>query len=77
MCLIDYFQAKVNRRWIIKYREEACALAMKRAWALETAGYANEKAFHWRKFCHEVRSYPRGLLAEKFKSLATSTPNIT
>jgi hypothetical protein len=68
-------QTKMNRRWIIKYREEACALATKRAQALETAGYANEMVFHWRKFCQEVRSYPRGSLA--FRSLATSTPNIT
>ncbi|OAX42281.1 hypothetical protein K503DRAFT_375730 [Rhizopogon vinicolor AM-OR11-026] len=55
--------AKINRRWTIKYREEACALAVKRSQALETAGYADKKAFQWQKFCHEF--------------LGTATPNVT
>jgi hypothetical protein len=50
-------QAKLRRRWTIKYRAEACALAMKRAQILEATSYADKKAFQWRKkFCHEVRS---------------------
>ncbi|KAG1890389.1 hypothetical protein F4604DRAFT_1710334 [Suillus subluteus] len=49
--------AKLRRRWTIKYRAEACALAMKRAQILEATSYADKKAFQWRKkFCHEVRS---------------------
>ncbi|KAG2146478.1 uncharacterized protein EDB93DRAFT_1251016 [Suillus bovinus] len=49
--------AKLRRRWTVKYRAEACALAMKRAQILEVTSYADKKAFQWRKkFCHEVRS---------------------
>ncbi|KAG2043574.1 hypothetical protein BDR03DRAFT_852238 [Suillus americanus] len=47
----------LRRRWTVKYRAEACALAMKRAQNLEATSYADKKAFQWRKkFCHEVRS---------------------
>ncbi|KAG2148521.1 hypothetical protein BD769DRAFT_1660051 [Suillus cothurnatus] len=46
--------AKLRRRWTIKYRAEACALAVKRAQILEATSYADKKAFQWRKkFCHE------------------------
>ncbi|KAG2150464.1 hypothetical protein DEU56DRAFT_922877 [Suillus clintonianus] len=46
--------AKLRRRWTVKYRAEACALAMKRAQILEITSYADKKAFQWRKkFCHE------------------------
>ncbi|KAG0706094.1 hypothetical protein DFH29DRAFT_846569 [Suillus ampliporus] len=55
--------AKLRRRWTVKYRAEACAFAMKRAQILETASYADKKAFQWRKkFCHE--------------SLGPSPPNV-
>ncbi|KAG1734761.1 uncharacterized protein EDB91DRAFT_1250876 [Suillus paluster] len=57
--------AKLRRRWTVKYRAEACALAVKRGQILEAASYADKKAFQWRKkFCHE------------FKSLGTFPPNV-
>lgn len=46
--------AKLRRRWTVKYRAEACALAIKRAQILDVTGYSDKKAFQWRKkFCHE------------------------
>jgi hypothetical protein len=67
-------QDKISRRWTIKYRAEACALAMKKAQVLQTASDADKKAFQWREFCQEVGLAPKlwSGIAERSKFLGTN-----